>query len=93
METKKTSNDTAIQVASAILGTAHFILQSAADLTLSTEGKLVHKLSNGEISRKDIEANRRNTTQLRQLQLRNQISSIREQISKSAAPSVTPQTT
>lgn len=43
------SYDTAVSIIGAIFGTAHFVLQSAADLTAHAEGKLVEKISKGEI--------------------------------------------
>lgn len=50
MDTKNTSSDTAISVVGAIFGTAHFIFQTAADLTAHAEGKIVESISKGEIT-------------------------------------------
>lgn len=46
METKSNSNvDTAVNVVSAVFGTAHFIFQSLADITLYGEVKTVQAIT------------------------------------------------
>ena len=67
METpNRTSTDTAISVIGAIFGTAHFVFQTAADLTAHAEGKLVEKVSKGAITRQQTVDNRRAITKTRQ---------------------------
>ena len=62
MSTKATSQDTTISIIHGVFGTAHFILQSAADLVAHGESKLVEKVTKGEISYADNMRYRKLTT-------------------------------
>lgn len=66
METPKQGHGAAVSVIEAIFGTAHFIFQSAADLTAHAEGKLVEKVTNGEINAAQHTQYRKDTTLIRQ---------------------------
>lgn len=62
----KNNYDTAVSVVGAIFGTAHFIFQSAADLTAHAEGKIVENITKGEIKAADRTEYRKNHTMLKQ---------------------------
>ena len=57
-----TNSDRVVSVIHAVFGTAHFILQSAADLTAHSESKLIEKVTKGEISYSDNMRYRKLTT-------------------------------
>lgn len=79
---KPTTTDNAIKLVSAIFGTAHFILQSAADLTANAEGNIVHKLSKGEITKQEVIDNRKNSTVLKQQKVLDKIAEIKAKAKK-----------
>lgn len=57
-----TRQDTTVSIIHGIFGAAHFVFQSAADLTVHAESKLVEKVTKGEISYKDNMRYRKLTT-------------------------------
>jgi hypothetical protein len=71
----QTSNsyDTAINVVGAIFGTTHFVLQSLADLTAHAEGRIVEKISKGEIKASERVQYRKDTTLIKQEDIKNKI--------------------
>jgi hypothetical protein len=69
--------DMAVSLIGAVFGTAHFILQSAADLTAYSEGKLVEKVSNGEIPAHLRIQYRKNITEVKQLEMREKFAKMR----------------
>lgn len=80
METqlKPSNTDTAVKVIGAIFGTAHFIFQTAADLTAEAEGRLVQKVTKSEITKEQCVDNRKKSTELKQLQALEKLRAIRE---------------
>lgn len=65
-EPQANSYDTAVSVIGAVFGITHFMLQSAADLVAYGEGKLVEKISDGEIKAAQRIEFRKNETLVRQ---------------------------
>lgn len=65
--------DATVSIIGAVFGTAHFIFQSAADLTAHAEGKIIEKVTKGEIKYQERVIYRKNVTEIKQMELINKI--------------------
>lgn len=81
-QASKTNYDTAVNVVGTVFGAAHFVFQSLADITAHAEGKLVEKISKGEINASDRTQYRKDATLIKQTKAMETINAYKAKLDK-----------